>query len=154
MRGQTMTADDFTFQRITKADGTEAIHVGPTGADTELTPLDCGMWAEHTLGIHQAEAVIRRAASRGFPLTPEDIISLGPPADGESQGFALSERAFGRAVQWVNSNAPAGYHLGMKAIDFWFMPMSWWDDTGGDDLGDGDSGLDGDWGLADLDDED
>lgn len=148
-----MPADDFTFQRITTPDGTEAIEVRPTGADERLTPLDCGMWAEHTLGIHQAEAVIRRAASRGFPLDAEDVISLGPPEEGEPSGFALSERAFSRAVHWVNANAPAGYHLGMKAIDFWFMPASWWEDTGGDDLAGGDSGLDGDWGLADLDDE-
>ena len=42
----------------------------------------------------------------------------------------------------------------MRAMDLWFMPAAWWEDVGGDDLAGGDSGLDGDWGLADLDDED
>ena len=132
----------------------ELVGIDPSESGGSLTPYDCGMWAEHTLGIHQAETVVRMAAAKGFPLTTDDVISLGPPEEGEPQSFALSEKAFARAVQWVNANGPAGYHLGMRAMDLWFMPAAWWEDVGGDDLAGGDSGLDGDWGLADLDDED
>ena len=148
-----MTSDDYTIRRITRPDGTETIEFLSHGSSDQLGPFDCGVWAEHTLGVQQAEVVIRKAAAKGFPLTTDDVISLGPPEYGEPEGFALSELAFSRAVHWVTANSPDGYHLGLKAIDIWFMPDTWWAEVGGDDLAHGDSGLDGDWGLADLGDE-
>ena len=118
-----MTSDDYTIRRITRPDGTETIEFLSHGSSDQLGPFDCGVWAEHTLGVQQAEVVIRKAAAKGFPLTTDDVVSLGPPEYGEPEGFALSELAFSRA------------------------------EVGGDDLAHGDSGLDGDWGLADLGDE-
>lgn len=126
----------------------------PPDLHMRLTEVDCGKWAGIDLGVNQAAEVVRRAAAKGFPLTTEDALMLSPVAEGEPRPLPLSEKAFARAVRWVNANGPAGYHLGMKLMDIWYMPDVWWTDTGGDEISAGDSGLDGDWGLADLDDED
>ncbi len=147
-----MASDDLLPRRVTLK-GREVWQLRAPDLEGRLTEVDCGLWASGTLGITQADVVVRMAAAKGFPLTADNAVSLIPSEDDVALPLPLSGETFARAVRWVNDHGPTGYHLGMKLMDLWYVPEVWWEDTGGDELADGDSGLEGDWGLAELDEE-
>lgn len=145
-----MPKEDFLPRKVIVR-GREMRRIRPPDLKSRLTEVDCGCWAP--LGIDQVDTVVRRAALKGFSLTVEDALELSTDSEGSGPNLPLTSKVFAKAVRWVNENAPTGYHLGMKLTDIWFMPDVWWEDTAGDELSLNDSGIEGDWALADVDGE-
>ena len=96
-------------------------------------PLECGRWAEYTLGIAQNAALIRKAQDFGFEMTAFEEAVIARAEVHDITNIDLEFEVFRRAMAHVNEIAPDGYRLGFKEMDLWFMPAQWWEDTGGEE---------------------
>ncbi|MEI8051368.1 MAG: hypothetical protein WCI12_08030 [Actinomycetes bacterium] len=105
----------------------------PEGIEDDLTPLDCGMWVSYTEGLAQTAILIRLAQKKGFELSESEEVVVAAAEKLEIVDAPLESALARRAIDFVNQHAPEGYRLGFKVMDLWFMPNSWWADTGGEE---------------------
>lgn len=128
-----MSAEDFTPRRVTLPNGRVAIATCNPEIRSRLSELDCGRWSELADAATFTTRVLGRIEPKGFALSPLERAALRRAREGGELGADQEFELLGRAMAWVNANAPVGYHLGFKLGDLWFMPTCWWEDTGGDE---------------------
>ena len=128
-----MPAEDFKPRTFINRHGKEAVALHAPDLRQRLTEVDCGCWARATDLAGFTKAVVDRLTPKGFALSEFEAASLARLQPGDSLGSDVEFPLLERAITWANESGPDGYHLGMKLMDLWFMPASWWEDTGGDE---------------------